>query len=50
MPIFVAAEQFIHQLLQPFAHGIADRSRRAVVDLLDSRIDSAIHGEFHRRF
>jgi hypothetical protein len=61
MPVAIAPEQFIHQLLQPgcelglrtqallqpFADGIADRSRSPVVDLF---IDSTIHDEFQHRF
>ncbi|MBR1224282.1 MULTISPECIES: hypothetical protein [unclassified Bradyrhizobium] len=39
-----------HILLQAFADGIADRLRSPVIDLLENGIDSAIHGEFQRRF
>ena len=65
MQVVVAAAQFIHQLLQmgrelgfrthvllqPFADGIADRSRRSGDQFAsNSRIDSAIHNEFQHRF
>ena len=33
-------------LLQPFAHGIADRSAGLAIDLFAVVVDSAIHGEF----
>jgi hypothetical protein len=57
----VALAQFVHQvievgrwtqglrtkaLLQPFAHGVADRSAGLAIDLLAVIGDSAIHGAF----
>jgi hypothetical protein len=33
-------------LLQPFAHGVADRSAGLVIDAFAVVVDSAIHGEF----
>jgi hypothetical protein len=63
MQLVLTPEQFIHQLLQmgrelgfrtyvllqPFAHGIADRSRSPVINLFEI-VDSAIHDEFQHRF
>jgi hypothetical protein len=37
-------------LLQPFADGIADRSRSPVINLFEIVVDSAIHNEFQHRF
>jgi hypothetical protein len=60
-PAGVLPAQFIHQmfqmgrqsgmnrakiLLQPFAHGIANRSAGLAIDLFAGVGDSAIHGEF----
>jgi hypothetical protein len=57
----VPPAQFIHQmlemgrqarglgvkaLLQPFAHGVADRSAGLAIDLFAVVVDSAHHGEF----
>jgi hypothetical protein len=64
MAVVIAAEQFIHQLLQtgcelglrtqallqPFADGIADRSCSPVINLFEIVVDSAIHNEFQHRF
>jgi hypothetical protein len=60
--LFVAPAQFVHEmlevrgktrrigpkaLLQPFAHGIADRSARLVIHPFAAVVDSADHDEFH---
>jgi hypothetical protein len=57
----IALAQFVHQvfevgrwmqgirtkvLLQPFAHGVADRSAGLAIDLFAVVSDSAIHAEF----
>jgi hypothetical protein len=59
--LVVPSAQFIHQmlemgrqtrglrtkvLLQPFAHGVADRSAGLAIDLFAVVVDSAFHGRF----